>query len=62
MPESIRWPAFVSEYRIEVSLDGQQWTPVADSHDRQRRRPAHRRKRLDRRRDHSRNIGSSRLN
>ena len=25
---------FVGEYRIEVSLDGESWTPVADSHDR----------------------------
>lgn len=38
--------AFISEYRIEVSLDGQQWTPVADSHDRQPVNAAHRRKRL----------------
>jgi len=38
--------AFVSEYRVEVSRDGQQWTPVADSHDRQPVNAAHRRKRL----------------
>jgi hypothetical protein len=38
--------SFVSEYRIEVSLDGQQWTRVADSHDRQPVNAAHRRHRL----------------
>lgn len=38
--------SFVSEYRIEVSLDGQQWTAVADSHDRQPVNAAHRRHRL----------------
>lgn len=37
---------FVSEYRIEVSLDGQQWTQVADSYDRQPINTAHRRHRL----------------
>ncbi len=37
---------FVSEYRIEVSLDGQQWTQVADSYDRQPIHAAHRRHRL----------------
>ena len=31
--------AFVAEYRIEVSSGGEQWTEVANSHDRQ---PAHR--------------------
>jgi mono/diheme cytochrome c family protein len=38
--------AFVSEYRVEVSRDSQQWTPVADSRDRQPVNTAHRRKRL----------------
>jgi hypothetical protein len=38
--------AFVSEYRLEVSLDGQQWTPVADSRDRQPVNAAHRCQRL----------------
>ncbi len=37
---------FVSEYRIEVSVDGQQWTHVADSFDRQPINAAHRRHRL----------------
>lgn len=38
--------SFVCEYRIEVSSDGQRWTVVADSHDRQPLNEAHRRKRL----------------
>ena len=38
--------AFVSEYRIEVSLDGERWTEVADSYDRRPVSPAHRRKRF----------------
>ena len=33
---------FVSEYRLEVSLDGEQWEKVADSHDRQPVNEAHR--------------------
>lgn len=37
---------FVSEYRIEVSSDAQQWTRVADSYDRQPINAAHRRHRL----------------
>ena len=38
--------AFVSEYRVEVSSDGENWTKVADSHDRKPVSAAHRRKRL----------------
>lgn len=38
---------FVSEYRIEISLDGQTWTRVADSHDRQPVNEAHRWHRLE---------------
>lgn len=34
--------AFISEYRIEVSLDGETWTRVADSHDRKPVNEAHR--------------------
>lgn len=37
---------FISDYRIEVSLDKMQWTVVASSADRQSVNPAHRRKRL----------------
>ncbi len=37
---------FVCEYRIEVSIDGQNWTKVADSYDRQPISEAHRNKRL----------------
>ena len=37
---------FVSEYRIEVSLDGEAWTQVADSYERAPVNDAHRRKRL----------------
>ncbi len=37
---------FVGEYRIEVSLDGQDWTEVASSRDRKPVREAHRRRRL----------------
>ncbi|TWT33214.1 DUF1553 domain-containing protein [Blastopirellula retiformator] len=37
---------FVSEYRILVSTDGDAWTEVANSHDRQPVNEAHRRKRL----------------
>lgn len=36
----------VCEYRIETSLDGEQWTQVADSYSRQPVNGAHRRKRL----------------
>ena len=38
--------AFVCEYRVEVSLDGEHWTLVADSHDRLPVNEAHRRQRL----------------
>ncbi|MEZ6050792.1 MAG: DUF1553 domain-containing protein [Planctomycetaceae bacterium] len=38
--------AFVSEYRIEVSANGEEWTPVADSYDRQPINEAHRNHRL----------------
>jgi len=38
--------AFLSEYRIEVSPDGQNWTEVANSHDRKPANEAHRRHRL----------------
>ncbi len=38
--------AFVCEYRIEVSVDGKQWTTVADSYDRRPVSTAHRRHRL----------------
>ncbi|MCA9113171.1 MAG: DUF1553 domain-containing protein, partial [Planctomycetaceae bacterium] len=38
--------AFVSEYRIEVSADGEEWTEVANSHDRQPVNEAHRNHRL----------------
>lgn len=38
--------SFVSEYRIEVSTDGQQWHEVASSHNRQPINDAHRRHRL----------------
>ncbi|MBX3436431.1 MAG: DUF1553 domain-containing protein [Planctomycetaceae bacterium] len=38
--------AFVSEYRIEASLDGKTWRPLADSHDRQPINETHRRHRL----------------
>ena len=38
--------AFLSEYRIESSLDGQQWTEVANSHDRKPVNEAHRKHRL----------------
>ena len=38
--------AFVSEYRIEVSEDGEQWTQVANSRDRAPVNEAHRNKRL----------------
>ncbi|MCC9607559.1 DUF1553 domain-containing protein [Blastopirellula sp. JC732] len=37
---------FVSEYRILVSSDGEKWTEVANSHDRQPVNEAHRHKRL----------------
>jgi hypothetical protein len=37
---------FTGDYRIEVSLDGQAWTEVASSADRQPPTPAHRRRRL----------------
>lgn len=37
---------FVSDYYLEVSLDGEHWTRVADSFDRQPLGDAHRRKRL----------------
>ncbi len=37
---------FIAEYRIEVSLDGNQWTPVASSYDRKPVSAAHRKKRL----------------
>ncbi len=37
---------FLSEYRIEVSLDGKNWTTVADSHDRQPVNEAHRNHRI----------------
>jgi hypothetical protein len=53
--------SFISEYRIEVSLDGQQWTRVADSHDRQPVNAAHRRHRLIEA-TMTPNSGSSRLN
>ncbi len=43
-----RVAAFVSEYRIETSIDGEEWTRVADSHDRQPINEAHRRYRLER--------------
>ncbi|MFP6582955.1 MAG: DUF1549 domain-containing protein, partial [Candidatus Hydrogenedentota bacterium] len=36
---------FIGEYVIEVSLDGETWTRVADSHDRQPNNDRHRRKR-----------------
>ncbi len=36
---------FVSEYRIEVSLDGERWTEVANSHDRKAVNAQHRRQR-----------------
>ncbi len=39
--------AFVSEYRIETSTDGEEWKAVADSHDRQPVNEAHRRYRLE---------------
>ncbi|MEO2049150.1 MAG: DUF1553 domain-containing protein [Pirellulales bacterium] len=38
--------AFVCDYRIEVSLDGRQWTEVANSHDRQPVSQGHRRHRM----------------
>jgi hypothetical protein len=38
--------SFVAEYRLEVSLDGQTWTEVANSYDRQPVNAAHRRQRL----------------
>ncbi len=38
--------AFVAEYQIEVSLDGEAWTTVASSEDRQPSTEAHRRARL----------------
>jgi len=38
--------AFVCDYRIEVSLDGERWTEVANSHDRKPVNERHRRKRL----------------
>ena len=38
--------AFVSEYRLEVSGDGENWTEVARSHDRKPVNDAHRRKRF----------------
>ena len=38
--------AFVTDYRIDVSLDGKTWTPVADSYDRQPLNKAHERERL----------------
>jgi len=37
---------FVGEYRIEVSQDGETWTAVANSHDRQPVNEAHRNKRM----------------
>jgi hypothetical protein len=37
---------FVADYRVEVSLDGQTWTEVANSQDRQPVSPAHRLQRL----------------
>ncbi len=37
--------AFVAEYRIDVSLDGRQWTEVANSYDRQPVSPTHRKRR-----------------
>ncbi|NNJ26350.1 DUF1553 domain-containing protein [Alienimonas chondri] len=37
---------FAAEYRIEVSADGERWTPVADSSDRKPLGDAHRRHRL----------------
>lgn len=37
---------FVSDYRIFISMDGQAWTPVADSSDRQPINAAHRQSRL----------------
>ncbi|MCA9232007.1 MAG: DUF1553 domain-containing protein [Planctomycetales bacterium] len=37
---------FLSEYRIEVSADGENWTQVANSHDRKPINASHRRRRL----------------
>ena len=37
---------FVGDYRLEVSLDGETWTTIASSADRQPPTPAHRRQRL----------------
>lgn len=37
---------FVSEYRLEVSRDGMEWTPLANSYDRRAVNAAHRRHRL----------------
>ena len=34
LPEDSALTTFVGEYRIEVSMDGKEWKPVADSHDR----------------------------
>lgn len=39
--------AFVAEYRIEVSSDGQQWSVVADSHDRRPVNEAQRNQRME---------------
>ncbi len=38
--------SFISEYHIEVSTDGEEWTTVADSHDRQPINDAHRNHRM----------------